>query len=146
MRRRASAAKSPSILPSAMTPPPTTTTSRSRSFTKIGSRPISALDPQWRRAGSRVALHRSNEFPGQPSANLLVRVPRKKATQILAGRALLVEFAEQALDGIRDPGSRAAITDRSRDRRKFPDPASNAKVIRIHHASIHFQLLALNPN
>src|SRR5258708_20059317 len=93
-RKRAWAEKRPSIFPSATVPTPTTKTRRSRSFTKMGSKLMLALDSHRHGASRRVAFNWSDEFPGQPSTNLLVRVAREKSPQILSGYALLVEFAQ----------------------------------------------------
>src|ERR1700686_1562063 len=146
MRTWASAANRLSIFPSATAPPPTTTTSRSRSFTKMGSKLMSPFDSERHRTGSSAPLAGGHKFSRQPTANLLVRLPRKKAPQILPGRSLLIECAEQPLDGVRNLRSRATITERPRDRSTLAHAPANAKVVRIYHASIHFQLLALDPN
>src|SRR5216683_665658 len=143
-RTRASAAKRPSIFPSATAPPPTTTTRRSRSFTKMGSKLMLALDSHRHGASRRVAFNWSDEFPGQPSTNLLVRVAREKSPQILSGYALLVEFTQQPLDGVRHFRRRAAITDGPCDRRKLAHAATNAEVIRVDHPAIDFQLFAFD--
>src|SRR5260370_523736 len=58
--------------------------------------------------------------------------------------ALLVEFAQQSLNGVRHLRSRAAITDGPRNRRKLAHAPPDAEVIRVDHPPVHFQLLALN--
>src|SRR6266446_3407119 len=143
-RTRASAAKRPSIFPSATAPPPTTTTRRSRSFTKMGNRLMLAFDSQRHAASRSIAFYRSDKFSSQQSPKLLVRMPREKAPQVLARCALLVEFAQQPLDGVRHFRRRAAITDGPRNRRKLAHAASNAEVIRVDHPAIDLQLFAFN--
>src|SRR5712664_1381572 len=143
-RTRASAAKRPSVFPSATAPPPTTTTRRSRSFTKMGNKLMLAFDSRRHRASRSIAFYRSDKFSSQQSPKLLVRMPREKAPQVLARCALLVEFAQQPLDGVRHFRRRAAITDGPRNRRKLAHAASNAEVIRVDHPAIDLQLFAFN--
>src|SRR5712675_646359 len=71
-------------------------------------------------------------------------MPREKATQIFAGRALLVEFAQQSLDGVRHIRRCAAISNRPRNGCELTNAAANAKVVGIDHASILLDLLAFN--
>src|ERR1700737_594415 len=145
-RTRASAAKRPSIFPSATAPPPTTTTRRSRSFTKMGSKLMLAFHSHRYRTSRGVAFNRCDQFPSKQRANLFVRVACEKPPQILAGRALLVEFPKQPLNGIRHFRGRAAITDGPRNRRKLTHAAADAEVIRVDHATIDLQLLAFDSN
>src|ERR1700692_5152584 len=70
MRTRACACKRPGILPAAMLPPPTTTTSRPFSFTNMGKRLIvflSALTFHAVRYGAQrdIALDSADEGAGQ---------------------------------------------------------------------------------
>src|SRR6266404_3398121 len=71
-------------------------------------------------------------------------MPREKATQIFAGRALFVEFAQQSLDGVRHIRSCATVSNRSRNRRKLAHTPTYAEVVGIHHAPILLDLLAFN--
>src|SRR6266478_8119010 len=71
-------------------------------------------------------------------------MPREKATQIFAGRALFVEFAQQALDGVRHIRSCATISNRPRNGRELTNASANAEVVGIDHASILLDLLAFN--
>src|SRR5713226_7933473 len=144
MRTRASAAKRPSIFPSATPPPPRTTTRRSRSFTKMGSKLMLAFDSHRHRASRGVAFNRRDEFSGQPSTNLLIRVAGEKAPQIFAGCALLVEFAQQPLDGVRHFRRRATKAHGPRNRRELAHAAPDAEVIRVDHPAIDLQLFAFD--
>src|SRR6202158_235015 len=145
-RTRASAAKRPSIFPSATAPPPTTTIRRSRSFTKIGSKLMLAFDSQRHGPSRSVAFDRGDEFSSQPPANLLVRVAREETPQILARCALLVEFAQQPLYGVRHFGRRATEAHRPRNRSELAHAAANAEVIRVDHPTVDLQLLAFDSN
>src|SRR5882762_1727376 len=71
-------------------------------------------------------------------------MPSEKATQIFAGRALFVEFAQQSLNSVRDVGSSATVSNRSRNRRKLAHAAAYAEVVGIHHAPVLLDLLAFN--
>src|SRR4029077_1491305 len=123
---------------------PTTTTRRSRSFTKMGSRLMLAFDSHRHGASRGVALHRSDEFCRQPSANLLVRMAREKAPKIFARLALLVEFVQQPVHGVRYFRRRAAIADRPRNRSELAHAPAETEVIRVDHTPIDLQLLALD--
>src|SRR5712672_319284 len=71
-------------------------------------------------------------------------MPREKATEIFAGRALFVEFAQQSLDGVRHIRGRATISNRPRNGRELTNAAADAEVVGIDHASILLDLLAFN--
>src|SRR5882757_9328673 len=71
-------------------------------------------------------------------------MPREKATQIFAGRALLVEFAQQSLDGVRHIRRCATVSNRSRNGCELTNASANAKVVGIDHPPILLDLLAFN--
>src|SRR6185369_5176728 len=105
--------------------------------------PILILDPRGNRAAHHgISLDRSDQASRQNSADVVVGMPRQQLTQVLVSTATIVEFTEQALDGVRNVGGRATVTDRPGDGCKFADAAADAEVVGVDHLAIYFCFFA----
>ena len=91
-----------------------------------------------------IASHGRRQSTRQEPANFIVATSREKLPEIFSRRALLVEFAKDSLDGVRDFRCGAAIADRPRDGGKLADAPANAKIVGVDHLSIGFDFFTLD--
>src|SRR5690348_7839286 len=93
----------------------------------------------------QIARDGSNQFAGQQLAELRVRVASKEAPEVLAGFALGKVMSEQTLDRVGNFSRQAAISGGPRGRLMQAQRTSNAEVVGVEQAVVHFNLLALDP-
>lgn len=93
----------------------------------------------------QIARDGSNKFAGQQLAELRVRVASKEAPEVLAGFALGKVMSEQTLDRVGNFSRQAAISGGPRGRLMQAQRTSNAEVVGVEQAVVHFDLLALDP-
>src|SRR5436853_5434945 len=91
----------------------------------------------------QIARNGSNKFAGQQLAELRVRVASKEAPEVLAGFALGKIMSEQPLDRVGNVRGEAAISSGPRGCLMQAQRTSNAEVVGVEQAVVHFDLLAL---
>src|ERR1700686_2727868 len=111
---------------------------------KLAANSYLSFDSHRHWANRGIALPGSDEFSRKPSANLVIRVPRKKEAQVFAGIPPLIELTQKTFNRIRHIGRRAAIPDRPRNRGKLANASADAEVVGIYHAPILLDLLTFN--
>src|SRR5215472_13374375 len=146
-RTRALDKSSPSILPSATAPPPTTTTSLPSCFTNMGKRVlVSGLNGVRNAARWQIAFDGGGCVTRQDGADFVVRTAGEELAKILSVVAANIERAEQALDGVRHFRSGAAIANRPRDGSKLAEATADTKVVGVDHLAIDLDLLPFDPD
>src|SRR5207244_13075522 len=87
-----------------------------------------------------------HEFASQKLAQFLILMSGKELAQVFSEVAVFQVAAQQALDRVWNLAGRAAVANRTRRCLVQADGATQAEVVRIHHAAIQLDLFALNAN
>src|SRR5215467_328049 len=98
-----------------------------------------------RRARRRqITLHGKRNLARKNFADLIIAFAREESAQRLVFAAVVLEISQEALYGVGNGGSRAAIADRPRDGRNLPEAAAHAEVVSVDQFAVLFDLLAFD--
>src|ERR1017187_6335854 len=135
------------ILGSPTFPAPTTRHCLPASFKNIGNRLVT-VPSRWCRVSNTCRRQIANDgvdsLPRQKLPQLGVGVPGKELTQVLASLTRGQILPQQSFDGVRNLGRRAAISHGPRCRLMQTERSAQAKVIGIDHATVDFNLFAVD--
>src|ERR1039458_6125342 len=138
----------PPILGSPTLPAPTTRHCFPASFRNIGNRLVTVSSRWLCRVSNtcrrQIASDGVYRRPRQKFPQLGVGVPGKELTQVLASLARGQILPQQSFDGVRNLGRRAAISHGPRCRLMQTERSAQAKVIGIDHATVDFDLFAVD--
>src|SRR5208282_5264054 len=128
----------PPILGSPTLPAPTTRQRLPSSFRNMGNRllMVSAFHPAGHSSFGQIARDRSDGLSGKVVAQFRIAVARKKLPQIFTRVAIDEVPTQKTLDGFRNFGGEAAISDWPGNRLMETDGAAQAKVVGVRHLSV----------